>query len=229
MKCSLGISNFLEEISSLSHSIVFLYFFVLITEEGFLLAIIWNSVFKWVYLSFSPLPFTSLLFTVICKASSDSHFAFFTFLFLGDGHDACLLSNVQCPVQCPPSIVLQALCLSDLTPWICFSLPLYNRVQDPGHWWMYFKPKYPACGFGPTLQSLTQAQNLRDLLKMYLCIYFGFAGPSLLCAGFLWLWWVGGGGVTLSGCARACPSCGLSLQGVASRHMGFSSCTLQAP
>ena len=28
MKCSLGISNFLEEISSLSHSIVFLYFFI---------------------------------------------------------------------------------------------------------------------------------------------------------------------------------------------------------
>jgi len=36
MKCSLGISNFLEEISSLSHSIVFLYFFALITEGGFL-------------------------------------------------------------------------------------------------------------------------------------------------------------------------------------------------
>ena len=35
MKCSLGISNFLEEISSLSHSIVFLYFFALIAEEGF--------------------------------------------------------------------------------------------------------------------------------------------------------------------------------------------------
>ena len=34
MKCSLGISNFLKEISSLSHSIVFLYFFVLMTEEG---------------------------------------------------------------------------------------------------------------------------------------------------------------------------------------------------
>ena len=38
MKCSLGISNFLEEISSLSHSIVFLYFFALITEEGFLIS-----------------------------------------------------------------------------------------------------------------------------------------------------------------------------------------------
>ena len=36
MKYSLGISNFLEEISSLSHSTVFLYVFALITEEGFL-------------------------------------------------------------------------------------------------------------------------------------------------------------------------------------------------
>ena len=35
MECSVGISNFLEEISSLSHSVVSLYFFALITEEGF--------------------------------------------------------------------------------------------------------------------------------------------------------------------------------------------------
>ena len=34
----LVISNFLEKISSLSHSIVFLYFFALITEEGFLIS-----------------------------------------------------------------------------------------------------------------------------------------------------------------------------------------------
>ena len=38
MKCSLGIFNFLEEISSLSHSIVFLYFFALIPQEGFLIS-----------------------------------------------------------------------------------------------------------------------------------------------------------------------------------------------
>ena len=38
MKCSLGISNFLEEISSLFHSVVFLYFFALIVEEGFLIS-----------------------------------------------------------------------------------------------------------------------------------------------------------------------------------------------
>ena len=48
-----------------------------------LLAILWNFAIKWVYLSFSPLPFTSLLFTAICKASSDSHFAFLHFFFLG--------------------------------------------------------------------------------------------------------------------------------------------------
>ena len=34
MKCSFGISDFLEEIPSLSHSVVFLYFFGLITEEA---------------------------------------------------------------------------------------------------------------------------------------------------------------------------------------------------
>jgi len=33
MTCSLGISNFLEEISSLSHSVVFLYFLTSNTEE----------------------------------------------------------------------------------------------------------------------------------------------------------------------------------------------------
>ena len=38
MKCSLGISDFFEEISSLSHSIVFLCFFALIPEEGFLIS-----------------------------------------------------------------------------------------------------------------------------------------------------------------------------------------------
>jgi len=72
MKCSLGISNFLEEISRLSHSVVFLYFFPLVLRKVFLslLAILWNSAFKWEYLFFSPLLFASLLFTAICKASS---------------------------------------------------------------------------------------------------------------------------------------------------------------
>ena len=48
-----------------------------------LLALLWKSAFKWVYLSFPPLPLASLLFTAICKVSSDNHFAFFHFFFLG--------------------------------------------------------------------------------------------------------------------------------------------------
>ena len=42
MKISLVISNFLEEISSLSYSIVFLYFFALIAEEGFLISLCYS-------------------------------------------------------------------------------------------------------------------------------------------------------------------------------------------
>ena len=48
-----------------------------------LLVILWKCAFKWTYLSFSPLLLASLLFTAICKASSDSYFAFLHFFFLG--------------------------------------------------------------------------------------------------------------------------------------------------
>ena len=106
MKCSLGISNFLEEISGLSHSLVFLYFFHWSYGKAFLSlpAILWNSAFRWVCLSFSPLPFTSGLFWTICKASSGNHFAFLHFFFLG------WFWSLP-PVQCykPQSIVLKAL------------------------------------------------------------------------------------------------------------------------
>ena len=76
---------FLEKISSLSHSVVFLYFFAWSLRKAFLslLAFLWNSGFKWVYLSFSPLPLAFLLFSALCKASWDNHFAFLHFFFLG--------------------------------------------------------------------------------------------------------------------------------------------------
>ena len=51
-----------------------------------LLVILWNSAFRWVYLSFFPLPFTSLLFSPICKASSA----------------AATKSLQSCPTLCDP-------------------------------------------------------------------------------------------------------------------------------
>ena len=60
MKCSLGISNFLEEISILFHSIVCLYFFALITEEGFLISPCYSSE---LYIQFGMSFFSLLLFT----------------------------------------------------------------------------------------------------------------------------------------------------------------------
>ena len=59
------------------------------------LAILWNSAFKWEYFSFSPLLFASLLFTAICRASSDNHFAFLHFFSHGNGLYPCLLYNVM--------------------------------------------------------------------------------------------------------------------------------------
>ena len=96
MKCSLDISNFLEEISHLSHSIVFLYFFALITEEGFLISPCYSlelCVQMGISFLFS-FAFASLLFTAICKALCDSHFAFLHFFFLG---------MVLIPVSCTMS------------------------------------------------------------------------------------------------------------------------------
>ena len=53
------------------------------------------------------------LFWAICKTYSDNHFAFLYFFFLG-----MVLINSSCTMYEPPSIVLQALCLSGLIPWI---------------------------------------------------------------------------------------------------------------
>ena len=58
-----------------------------------LLAILWNSAFKWVYLSFFPLPFVPFFSQLF--VSLLNHFAFFVFLFLVDGLDHCLLYNVK--------------------------------------------------------------------------------------------------------------------------------------
>ena len=82
MKYSLGISDFLEEIASLSHSIVSSVLLHWSLRKAFLalLAILWNSAFKWVYLSFSPLP--SLLFSAIVRPPQTTILPFLHFFFL---------------------------------------------------------------------------------------------------------------------------------------------------
>ena len=48
-----------------------------------LLAVLRNSAFSWVSFPLSPLSFTSPLLSAICKVSSENHFAFLHFFFLG--------------------------------------------------------------------------------------------------------------------------------------------------
>ena len=86
-----------------------------------LLAILWNSAFKWEYLSISPLPLAALLFSAIYKASLDKHLAFLHFFFL---------DMVLIPVSCTESrasVHSSSGTLSDLIPWFYLSLPLYNH------------------------------------------------------------------------------------------------------
>ena len=127
MNFTLGISNFLEEISVFSILLCSSISLHWSLRKAFLslLAILWNSAFKWVYLSFSFFAFSVL---------------FFSRLFVRPPQTAILPFSISSscgwfwslpPVQCyePPSIVLQVLDLSDLIPWIYFSLPLYNRKE----------------------------------------------------------------------------------------------------
>ena len=97
----------------------------------YLSAFLWNSAFRWIYLSFSPLPFASLLFSAIWKASSNNHFAFLHFFFLG---------MVLIPASCTmsrTSVHSSSGTLSDLIPWLYLSLPLDNHKRfDLGHTWM---------------------------------------------------------------------------------------------
>ena len=58
-----------------------------------LLAILQNSAFKWVYLSFSPLP-ALLFFSQLFVRPPQTTILPFAFLFLGDGLYPCLLYNV---------------------------------------------------------------------------------------------------------------------------------------
>ena len=97
-----------------------------------LLAILWNTAFRCLYLSFSPLLFASLLFTAVCKASPDSYFAFLHFFSMG-----MVLIPVSCTMSRTSIHSSLVVCLSDLILWIYLSLRLYNcKGFDLGLTWM---------------------------------------------------------------------------------------------
>ena len=99
MKCSLGTSNFLEEFSSLSHSIVFFYLFALITEEIFLISPCYSLEFKWAF------KWVGLSFSLLFVRPSQTAILLFCIYFSWSW--SWYLSPVQC--HKPVSIVHQAL------------------------------------------------------------------------------------------------------------------------
>ena len=107
MKCSLGICNFLEEISNLSYSIVFLYFFTLINKEGSFLSLLCFGTLHSNGISFLfSFAFSFSSFLSFVRAPQTAILPFFVSFSWG-------WSWSLPPVQChePLSIVLQGLCL----------------------------------------------------------------------------------------------------------------------
>ena len=95
------------------------------------LTILWNSAFRWHILFSFAFCFSS--FSANCKASNN-HFTFLHFFFR---EWFWSLPPVKCYKPLP--IILQALCLSYLIPWIYLSCPLYNcKGFDLGHTWMAY-------------------------------------------------------------------------------------------
>ena len=135
MKFFLGISNCLEEISSLSHSIVFLYFFTLIIEEGFLISPCYSlelCIQMGISFLFS-FAFSSLLFSAIYKASSDNRFAFFAFLF-------CLLCctvNLTIENECTLAIITTIIIIVVLT--------VSDKNCEKSETWLHLKVDKVAC------------------------------------------------------------------------------------
>ena len=89
----------------------------------------------------------SLLFSTICKAFTDNHFALLHFFFL-----EMILVTVYCTVL-QSSIHSSSGTLSDVIPWIYLSLPLYN------HKWFHLGHTSMAIGFPYVLQFKSELCN----------------------------------------------------------------------
>ena len=130
MKSSLDISTFLDEISSLSHPIIFLYFFALFTQKGLsYLPLLFSGILHSVgsifpFLLFLLLLFSSQLFLRPLQAT------ILPFFFLGIVLITASYTMSQTSIHKPSGT------LWDLILYIYLSLPLYNHKEfDLGHTW----------------------------------------------------------------------------------------------
>ena len=127
MKCSLGICNFLEEISSLSCSIVFLYFFALIPGEGFLISPCYSS--QYTSLSVQSLSCVRLFGTpwiAACQAS----------LCITRSRSSLKLMSIESVIPSIHLILCHSLLLQPpIPPSIrVFSNELALRIRWPKYW-----------------------------------------------------------------------------------------------
>ena len=123
MKCSLGSSNFLEEISSLSHSVLFLYFFALITKEGFPISSCYSlELCIQMLISFFLLCFSLLSFSQLFIRPPQTAILLFCISFPWGW------SRSLSPVQCHSVIQL---CLTLCDPMHCSTTDLSVHHQLP--------------------------------------------------------------------------------------------------
>ena len=148
MNVSLGISNFLKR--SLVFPILLFSSISLHCSSKkallSLLVILWNSAFRCLYLSFSPLTFTSLLFIDVCKPSSDNHFAFLHFFFLGIVLITCsVVSDYYNYMDCRPSVSVHGISLAKILEFVAISSS--RGSSDPGMKPMFLSSSALAGGF----------------------------------------------------------------------------------
>ena len=118
-----GISNFSEEISSLSHSIIFLYFFAMITEKGFLISPCYSlelCILLGISFLFS-FAFHFSSFLSYLKGLLGQPFCLFAFIFLGDGFDHCLLYDIR---NLPPQFFKQSIRSNPLNLFVTSTVKL---------------------------------------------------------------------------------------------------------
>ena len=122
MKCYLGISDFLKDFSkSFSFYCFPLFLCIVHLRTLSFLSLLFSGTLHSVGYIFPFFLCLLLIFSAICKSSSDNHFAFLHFFFLG-----IVMVTTSC-TRLWTSIHSSSGTLPNLIPWIYSSPPLYNH------------------------------------------------------------------------------------------------------